>query len=339
MFGEATQFFGWQGLSATIPATWNLGHFGGTQKQGQIRIDDEDGPRLEIRWETPPKDVHLATSIEKFLQSLEKAAKKRGAAFEVAPTPRLVSKSRKRKAQLVQFGWVGEREEPTAHGWGVAWHCAECGRVVVGHMMGRGGENGAEKQDKIQRLAGEVFGSLECHGVGGWQSWSVFSCHVEIPEEFALTRASLMAGRLEWEWTRLKKPGLFSFLARDERLTLARWSLAAVLLQNQTLEEWADANLARADKKMTWGNWKNAKESGNTSLAQSDALQGRGTVRDISMRIRETVWDTLLRRVARPKEILLWHDAANNKIFALGSDVQPANAHVRDDVLDSFDCT
>jgi hypothetical protein len=341
LFGEATQLFGWQGLTATVPETWNLGHFGGTARQGQIRIDDEDGPRLEIRWETPPGEVNLGSSIDKFLQSLEKAAKKRGAAFAIAAPPKLVSKARKRKAQLVQFGWQGEQTEPTAHGWGVAWHCTDCGRVVVGHMMGRGGENGAEKQEKIQRLASEVFASLECHGSGGWQTWSVFGCRVEIPEEFELARASLMAGRLEWEWKRPKKPGLSSFSMRDERLTLARWSLAAVLLQTRTLEEWAESNVAHSDKKMTWKNWQSADDFSNKDLAAraETVLQACGVVRDLRLRLREIAFDFLLRRRKRQSEMLVWHDARDNKIFALSADVQPANAHVRDDVLDSLDCT
>ncbi|HEX8553012.1 MAG TPA: hypothetical protein VF681_15820 [Abditibacteriaceae bacterium] len=357
LFGQETQLFGWQGLTAVLPASWNLGYFGGKAKQGQLRIDDEDGPRLEIRWETPPGTVDLDRSIEKFLESMERAAKKRKVDFKIASPPKLVSKARKRKEQLVQFGWVGQNDEPTAHGWGVAWHCGDCGRVVVAHMMGRGGmgDDGtkAEKQDKVQNLASEVLASLECHGNGGWQTWSVFGCRMEIPEEFELARASLMAGHLQWEWVRPKAPGLFSFLARDERLTFARWSLAAVLLQHRTLLEWAQGNAASKDKKTRWSNWQETepeeapedlkKLRGETlppSLARAQStVEARGAIKDLRLRFREVMFDFILRRRRRARQMLVWHDPQDNKVFAFSSDVQPSNEHIRDDILDSLDCS
>jgi hypothetical protein len=340
LFGQETQLFGWQGLTAILPASWNLAHFGGKADNGNLRIDDEDGPRLEIRWQTPTNTVDLEKSIEKFMDSLARAAKKRGAAFTTSDPPRLVSKARKRKAQLVQFAWTGERDEPAAHGCGLAWQCADCGRVVVGHMTG----GGTEKNEKTQRLASEIFGSLECHGAGGWQTWSVFGCRVEVPEEFELASAKLLTGRLEWEWKRPRAPGIFSFLERDERLKLARYSLAEVLLQHRTLQEWAEANIAHEDKMWRWRDWRpleNEEKSAQPApvAASEQAIAARGVLRDLRLLMRKMVLDFILRRHPAPAGITVWHDAKENKLWAFSADLRAANRHVRTDLLDSLDST
>lgn len=340
LFGQETQLFGWQGLTAILPASWNLAHFGGGAANGNLRIDDEEGPRLELRWQTPAKEVDLNLSIEKFLESLARAAKKRDAAFKISDAPKLVSKARKRKAQLVQFAWSGDREEAASHGCGVAWQCADCGRVLVGHMTGGGGE----KIDKTQQLASEIFGSLECHGAGGWQTWSVFGCRIEIPEEFELATASLMTGRLEWEWKKARSAGIFSFLERDERLQLARYSLAAVLMEYRTLPQWAELNVGQKDKVWRWRDWnaleEDAKKAQPAPIAASvQAIAARGILRDLRLRIRTAVLNFLLRRRPLPTEMTVWHDEKENKLWAFSADLRDANRHVRSDVLDSLDST
>jgi len=340
LFGQETQLFGWQGLTAIIPAAWNLAYFGGKASSGNLRIDDEEGPRLELRWQTPDKAVDLDKSIEKFLESLGKAAKKRGAAFKVTDPPKLVSKGRKRKAQLVQFAWSGDKEEAAAHGCGLAWQCADCGRVLVAHLTG----GGTDKVDKTQLLAGEVFDSMDCHGSGGWQTWSVFGCRLEVPDEFELAQSKLMTGRLEWEWKRPKKPGLFSFFARDERLKLARYSLAAVLLEHRSLTEWAQANISGEDKIWRWRNWQSLDETEKSAqpapiAGAGEAIAARGLLRDMRMLVRIAVLNLVLRRPPAPAEITAWHDIKENKLWVFSSDLRAANAHVRTDVLDSLDST
>src|SRR5688500_16701153 len=108
MFAAETQLFGWQGLSLTLPANWNLTSFGGDRATGHVRVDDEDGPRLELRWERPKITVDLQRSIDEFLSRLGREAKKKQQQFEAIEQPHLVSKSRKRKAQLVNYGWTGD---------------------------------------------------------------------------------------------------------------------------------------------------------------------------------------------------------------------------------------
>ena len=170
-----THLLGWQGTTITIPENWNLTQFKGNAQKGQLRIDDEDAPRMEIRWETPTATIDIEKSIDKLMTSLERAAQKRREAFARQEKPLVVAKSRKRKYRVTNFGWVGDTSSLAAQSWGVSWQCPDCKRVVVAHILGRG----EEKPERVRELAGRVLESLECHSEGGWQTWSVFDLRVE----------------------------------------------------------------------------------------------------------------------------------------------------------------
>jgi hypothetical protein len=68
--------------------------------------------------------------------------KKQNEDFAVAHEQRILAKSHpltaRRKDGLVHFGWTGERDAPLGQGWGAAWQCPDCGRVVLVHIIGRG---------------------------------------------------------------------------------------------------------------------------------------------------------------------------------------------------------
>ena len=333
LFARETQLFGWQGLSLTLPANWNLVSFGGDATAGHARVDDEDGPRLELRWERPKGAIDVARSIEQFLARLEREAKKKQRDFEAADHPHIVSKSRKRKAQLVNYGWSGDAEDSiNGQGWGVAWHCGDCGRVVVAHVIGRG----HEPADKVQRLASEVLSSMECHGHGGWQTWSLFDLQLEVPEEFALGAAKLMTGRIEIEWQRTLKPNfplnLGAGLQRLERISLRRLAAANVLLESESLEQWSTRVVGRGNKHYALG------------PAEAIVIHGhegfvlRGTPRDLRRRIVSRAGDIVRRRRTPLVEARIWHCTESNKIFVLENDLTLTNAHVTEDVLDSLKC-
>jgi hypothetical protein len=328
LFATETHLLGWQGLSATLPANWNLASFEGNETNGKLRVDDEDGPRLEMRWEPAKGTPDLERSITQSMQRLSREAAKKKQQRTIVDGVRLVSKSRKRKLQLAQYGWIGEREDVIGQGWGVAWHCGDCGRVVVAEVMGRG----REQSEKVQRLASEVLGSLECHGSGGWQTWSVFDLRLEVPEEFRLSRARLLTGRFEIEWIKPRTGGIGGWLARDQRLTLTRLSLADTLLQNQSLEEWARQTIVQPDKRWAF------KEFEETRVRDHPALLAYGKVRDLRRRAGAALLDFLLRRRTPPAELRVWHCQPSNKLFALSSELASINAHVIADVLDSLDC-
>lgn len=321
-----THLLGWQGATITIPENWNLAQFKGTHATGQMRIDDEDAPRLEIRWETPRGDIDIEKSIDKLMTSLARDAKKRGENFERQEKPLVVAKSRKRKERVTNFGWIGDASSMAAQSWGVSWQCPDCKRVVVAHILGRGDE----KPERVRELAGRVLESLECHGEGGWLTWSVFDMNVEIPDAFRLERAKLVTGRLELDWVRGETGGQFGWARRNERLGLTRFSLASILLQNETMAEWARRIICDADKKFRWGKFEEAEVLG------CEALLARGSWKDMRKVVLHRVLDKLRKKTPSQPEMRVWHHEEQNKIYVLKSDVEAHNAHIIDDVLQSL---
>ncbi len=328
LFAAPKHWLGWQGFTLTLPADWDLAQFGGTQQKGTLRIDDPDGPRIELRWETPPASIDLERSISDFVSRLERDAKKKKQPFQAADHPHIVAKTRKQKAQLVNFGWTGDSQEHlAAHGWGTAWHCADCGRVVVAHLMGRG----REKPRAAQQFATDIFTSLECHGRGGWQAWSVFGLSAEIPTEFALGRAKLQTGKIEIEWARPIPRGIQGWQARPERIVLQRLAAANVLLETESLPDWTRRKLLDSNKRTSYG------EAEEIALHGEDGLLFRGASRHWRQRAVRWARAKILRQAVPEVELRVWQSERTNKILSLETELTPKNRHVLEDVVDSLD--
>lgn len=336
LFGRATQLLGWQGLTSIIPADWNLASFTGDLSKGNFRIADDDGLRMEVFWERPKGTPNIERSIELLLTNIERTARKNKQEFEAIENPKLIPRSRKEhadKEQLLNFGWKGDPNNEVAHGWGASWHCAASNRVIVAHVIGRGVEN----LEKTRRLAAEVLSSIESKSKGGWQTWSAFGMQLEIPEEFRLTGAKLQTGRLEFDWERVTPPMPLSFLSprewqkRPERIGLRRLSAANVVLEVDSLEEWARRVASGMFKKFRFGDFE------ETVILGEPGLFAKGALKDYRRQFLGWMLDRVLRRPAGPPELMVWHNAADNKIFVLMCDLWSINSRVKTDVLDSLE--
>jgi hypothetical protein len=173
---------------------------------------------------------------------------------------------------------------------------------------------------------------MECHGSGGWQTWSLFGMKVEIPEEFLLQKSKLMTGRLEIDWMRKRRPGLLATWRRDETLSLTRVSLADVLLENKTLDAWTLDNIAHKNKQWLFMKFKEGR------VRDHEAVCSEGVFRDIALRIRRALTDFAMRRRAPRAQLRVWHCEPSNKIYAFVYELTPTNDHVAADVLDSLEC-
>ncbi len=329
LFSASTHLLGWQGLTITLPEDWNLTTFAGNDLSGNLRADDGDGPRLELRWEQPKGSPDLERSIDQFLEKLEKDAKKRDREFRRAKDPKLVQRSRKRKSQLVNFGWIGERsEELVGQGWGLGWQCAECNRVVVAHLIGRGLEN----PGKMQRLASEVLDTLECHGSGGWRTWGAYGLQMELPEEFQLGRAKLMTGRLDLEWIKAPPAPPAGWIAARERIAIRRMAAANVVLAHESFGDWTERIIKNAGKEYRYN------EQEETTVRAHKAVLLRGRLRDLKKYVQQRALGFLMRRPTIPVETFVWHCEESNKLYALDCEMSHLNTHVPRDVLDSIEC-
>lgn len=326
-FTVRKHWIGWQGFTFTVPTNWNLASFGGAAPKGTLRVDDGDGPRIEVRWETPTAGIDLGQSIANFVNRLARDAKKKKRVFTVADNPAIVNKNHKPKAQLINFGWTSDKSEPlAAHGWGTAWQCKQCGRVVVAHLLGRS----TEKPRVAQQLASDIFTSMECHGQGGWQAWGVFGLSSDIPLDFPLARAKLQTGRLEIEWERAIPPGPHGWWTRGERIILRRSSAANLLLENESLDAWTRRTMLWLDKRNLWG------EAEEWVFRGHEGWRFSGVPKPLKQRLAHGLRSKLHQNVTQ-LALHIWHDEETNKIIALETELLPSNAHVLQDVLDSLE--
>ena len=268
LFGRARRLLGWQGYLAHLPANWNPGKFAGKRSNGDVRVDDEDGTRLELRWEETNKTPDVARSVDNFLGQLEKAARKSGDAFERDENAHTVSRGRKRKEQVTSFGWIGAPGAPASCGYGAAWSCPVCKRVTFAHVIGHANE----KPAKIMRLASEILSDMECHGEGGWDTWAAFDLQIEIPTEFELKSAQLLLNKIDIEWVRPRPNGLYGWGRRAERLRVQRFSGRQRAARRQNIER--VERLERAAQKQRVGLARS--HGGRVQRARGFAVSRRG---------------------------------------------------------------
>lgn len=328
LFGRARRLLGWQGYTAQLPVEWNPGKFSGKRRDGDLRVDDEDGTRFELRWEETNKTPDVEKSVANFLKQLAKDAKKRGDEFRVDEKAHTVSKGRKRKEQVTSFGWIGAPGNPISCGYGAAWSCPVCKRVTFAHVLGHDNE----KPEKIERLASEILTGMECHGEGGWDTWSAFDLQVEIPTEFELGRAQLLLNKIDIEWVRARPNGIYGWGRRPERLRVMRFPVANVLLDGKTLVEWSDWNVQHKNKQLA------LREADEAEFSGHEGLLYVGPVRDLKMRANVWIFDILMRRRTPQGEVRVWNCPQSNRLYVLESEVSPVNAHVPADVLDALAC-
>ncbi|PQV64254.1 hypothetical protein B1R32_106100 [Abditibacterium utsteinense] len=345
LFGKPRRPLGWQGYTTEVPADWNPGKFSGTRERGDLRVDDENGVRFELRWENAAKTPDVEKSVANFLGTLEKDAKKSKTVFQVVEGTHVVSRSKKRKEQVTSFGWIGEAKGAASCGFGAAWHCPICGRVTFAHIVGQPNEKSA----KIERLASEILGPLECHGEGGWDSWSLFDITIEIPTEFELGRAQILLNKIEMEWIRPRPSGLYGWGRRAERLKLWRFPAATALLADANLEDWTNWNLLQKHKQLNWkptfipktaaNKDENPQKIKDTEKVNGhEALLYRGVLKDPRQQLPVWIFDKLLRRTTPKPQLWAWDCPVSNRIWALETETSVFNAHVAREVLDSVQC-
>jgi hypothetical protein len=199
---------GWQKITLQVPADWNLAGIGGDARNGYLRIDGPDRPRVEVKWETPAKAVNVSTTIDTYLKDLQKKARKQRLGLTVEPDVKLLSKRHKRKSSLQCFAWRGD-----VQAYGVIWYCPQCSRVTMAQVSGGLDEN-------LKPLALDILRSLEDHSREGWDVWSVYGLLCHVPSDFELQGQQLVTGLTQ-----------FHFARRQSLINVSRYGLADVVLK------------------------------------------------------------------------------------------------------------
>jgi hypothetical protein len=213
------------------------------------------------------------------------------------------------KDQVRPFIWRGEQT-----GYGVAWICGKCGRLILAQVLGKREEPG------LENLAVEVLSHLEDHGREGWNVWSLYDLRTELPEDFEVTKTQLRAGLTE-----------LTFDRKPERILVARWGMAETALRGSSLQDWTVKRL--------WGSLRGfhpvSEESG---FRDHKALRFTGqAVAPLGMAVR---LGRHLAQQAHADQLLgyVWHCAPTNRIYVIYGIVDLVSRELVDQVRDRTTC-
>ena len=208
---------GWQGITMELPADWEFGGLSGDYDNGYIRMDDENMPRMELKWS---RSKEKKPDLNKILDAYFKSMKKRLGASTSGLRIR-------RDVNLVKNEDFFENRDVVFYNWkagvranGAVWHCKECKRIVVIQIMGY-------LKESILPLTLRVLESVHDHPTGHTNLWSAYQLAAEVPRRYRLEKQKLMSGYL-----------LLSFVDGSRLLNIERHGLADVTLRNTDLQPW-----------------------------------------------------------------------------------------------------
>jgi hypothetical protein len=274
---------GWQGITARVPADWNIGAIGGDRKAGYLRMDGPEMPRLEVKWSEASVDTERA--LDKYLKGLIKGSRRRPQ-IKVERGVRLISRRARPDKRLSCFAWRGPQQA-----YGVIWRCQVCKRTVIAQVLGRNGED-------IEPLAREVLLTLEDHSKDDCDTWSVYDLVCRVPQDFVLENQKLMAGLVE-----------LSFLRGRQRLRVRRLGMAEIVLGEAPVVEWARIDVNK--RKEVWCDGEPIEFKGH----QAARLAGE---RRRFLGFLRTPAERLLRRKnAVQFSALVWHCLPSKHLYAV----------------------
>lgn len=277
-----TTLIGWHGVSACVPADWTLAAVGGDRRNGYLRVDYEQTPRLQVKWAR--RHIDLERKRAEYVKRLTVGKGRKPSGLEVSTDVRVVSKRSKPKKELLTFVWRG------AHcGMGVLWNCEVCGRAVIAQASWSMDEEGRE-------TAQAVLESLDDHGIGGWDTWGVDELVFLAPTEYELDG-----------WRRMTRYLEVRLVRGEEKLKVARWGLVPLVLRDRSVLTWyQQENRRRRD--VAW-------RAEQAEIKGHDAVVVTGDKRRVAGELRTGVARALRRSPVVKFEARAWHCPESNRVY------------------------
>jgi hypothetical protein len=325
--------FGWQGITMELPVNWEFGGLSGDYDNGYIRMDDENMPRMELKWS---RSKEKKPDLQKILDAYFKGMKKRLGASDSGLKIR-------RSINLIKNEDFFENKDVTFYNWkanvranGAVWHCKECKRIVVVQIMGY-------PKESILPLTLRILESVHDHPTGHTNLWSAYQLAVEVPRRYRLEKQKLMSGYL-----------LLSFVDGSRVLNIERHGLADVTLRNMDLQSWFRAYYAKilrrygfllkevfvADAKFNTGNDNHSSPvAGDPLLVIDNRMEMLGQDKRLIDHVPISpifAVDKILRR----KQIAasFWHCRESNRIFVVMAMSKKAAGELVSQVAASIQC-
>ncbi len=295
---------GWQQMQVVVPEDWCLSKIGLEKAEGDLWLADAEMPRLQIRWldTTKQKSVDPQATLERYLQQMERQARKRKEDFSVERDIKLIARGGRDVSSLECFRWQAD-----AQTYGVIWYSRAAQRVTLAQVNGPLGDS------EFKALAKQVLGSLQDTLDGDDALWTAYELSVRVPHEWPLLAQTMETGRTELKFGRGK-----------DLLTINRYGLAAIALQRAgDLGDWAFSQ-----RHKDWSTFDLARTEGRQG--EHEAVTFRGPKKGLTERIRQRTFGFF----HLPYPFLLsartWHCAEANCLF-LVEHLRDAHS---DDLLD-----
>ena len=302
----------WEGILVEVPPDWDIAAISGERKKGYLRIDDQESmPRVEIKWQESKGFVNIEEVIDKYLTDLQKKRSDKESEIDVDRDASVVSRremEKKGKRDLNCFAWSSD-----ISGYGAAWYCQDCERIVVIQVMAKPEENG-------KALAAGVIGKVWDHPRDGWVTWSTYGLQMQTPERFQLNEQRLMAGLIE-----------LKFEDKGEEIVAARWGMANVALAGRALENWA-AREIRTRHKGVRLDYEPTEFRGHPAVTVSGHWSNPlKHIQSFMMHVMnkpypETVWG------------VAWYSEEENRLYYVGTMLDEANVELAEEVAERVFC-
>ncbi len=293
----------WGGIRVKVPPSWTPGALSAGD-EGYLRLDDDTGPRLEMKWARAKGFVDVDRIVNRFLRRI---GRQRGQNAHVDERADLPVRFGKERTSVRFFHWRADTE-----GWGAAWLCRECSKAVIVQVTGRPGA--------VRDEAAAVISSIRDHPDGPWVPWAIYDFRCEMPQDFELIRQELKAGLFELEFER-----------RQERVYIARWGMADVALRKASLEEFL-----RARAKRRWRDYDVKLEP--TEVHGHNALAISGTAIIPWQRLYGTARRLLGKTYPDSLRGAAWLCPVSNKIFHVEAVIDPSQEGLAAEVIERLVC-
>ncbi len=303
------QVIGWDGVTVQVPADWSLASVTADEKDGYLRADDGDMPRLEIKWASTPGFVNLTDTIDKYLATIAKRAQRDKQELTVDRQAQVISKRKMHKESLDTFAWRAGQQAYSA-----VWVCKQCDRTVIAQVLG------PLDDPKLLATAQQVLSTIKDHPTDGWVTWAAYGFLCRIPEDFALDRQEMFPGLIKLSFTR-----------DSETITVGRWGMAEILLRDQSLDKWLETALGKELRRYD-------PQSEQQEFRGHPAVAFSGVRMALLAGVKGFVRHLGGKRAADKLVGYAWHCEQENKIFVVHALLDRANYDLANEIRDRVEC-
>lgn len=222
--------FGWAGIQLEIPTTWEISGISGDEKNGYLRLDDAEMPRLELKWaKSRKKKPDLHKTLDEYFKLVRKNYKRGGNVSFRRNVELIKDEDFLKDCTVLGFSWKGGIRAN-----GLIIHNSDTKRITIVQVMGRIKEN-------WRPIVLRVFQSISDKGDPKYTVWSAYGLRLSVPSTYKLEKQKLLSGYLLFTFNR----------GKYRKISVERYGPAEVLLnefssEENQLETWFRTRYAKA---------------------------------------------------------------------------------------------